>query len=279
MKKLEIKAPAKINLGLKVVEKRTDGYHNIETVFYPINLFDIITFTHSESTSFICKNNKGLMIKDNSILQAVELLEESCKRKICVNIELEKNIPLGAGMGGGSSDGATALVALNEFFNLKLDDAKLHQLALEIGSDSPFFVNPRPSFAALRGEKLTRINLEIPFPILIVNPRIHISTKWAYDKIKPGPSKVEIQKVFEEGNINFSSLKNIVVNDFEDVVFEKYKEIRNIKESLYESGASFSLMTGSGSTVFGIFENINLAEEAEQRFPNNYFKFIHQFHA
>ncbi len=276
MKKLVIKAPAKINFGLKVVGKRKDGYHNIETVFYPVSIYDIITITPSESFSFECMNNPSLNEGNNSVLKAIALLEGYIKNKLGIRVELEKNIPIGAGMGGGSSDGATTLVALNEFFDLKLDKEKLLGLALEIGSDAPFFIKPLPSFASSRGEKLTPLNFEIPYPILIVNPGIHISTKWAYGKIKPAGSSIDMIKLLNSEKIDFSILKNQIKNDFEEVVFSEFDEIKKIKEELYKSGASFALMTGSGSTVFGIFENYDTAERVRSILPQKYFKFIHQ---
>ena len=275
MNKLEIKAPAKINIGLKVTGKRSDGYHNIETVFYPVSLFDVITITHSDKFSFRCAGNIELNNSENSAVKAVRLLEEKYGQKFNISVELEKNIPVGAGMGGGSSDGAAVLLALNEFFKLELSSSQLSELALLLGSDVPFFIHPFPSFAASRGENLTPIKLDIPFPILIVNPGIHISTKWAYENIEFNSKSSGFFQILDKENIDFNSLKNIISNDFENVVFGKYEEIRGIKEELYECGASFSLMTGSGSTIFGIFKNMQDAVNASNKFPENYFTFIH----
>ncbi len=276
MKKLEIKASAKINFGLNIVARRNDGYHDIETVFYPVNLFDILTFTPADKFSFSCSNQEVHNASNNSVVKAVNLLEDLCSKKLDVKIELEKNIPIGAGMGGGSSDGATTLLALNELFNLCVDKTKLSELALQIGSDVPFFIQPVPSFATSRGEKLLPVKFEIPYPVLIINPGIHISTKWAYENIIPQKPDVNLFEVLNKDKIDFASLKNLITNDFEQVVFPQHREIRELKDGLYKSGALFSLMTGSGSTVFGIFENTKTAKKAKLNFPPEYFSFIHE---
>lgn len=271
---MKIKTPAKINLGLNVTGKRTDGYHYIETIFYPFNLNDYISFEKSDALS-IESNNIQLVKEDgNSIIKAVHILEKETSNKLNVKIYLEKNIPIGAGMGGGTSDGAAALIALNDLYELGLSKNKLRELALQIGSDAPYFINPVPSIAKGRGEILSEIEFNIQSPILIINPGIHISTKWAYDNLPANlPHKsISINSGF--GNLDLSNLKDILTNDFEKVVFPAYPEIENIKTQLYELGAVFALMTGSGSTVYGIFNNLSQAEAAEEKFPEKYFKFI-----
>ncbi len=275
MEELKIKTPAKINFGLRVVRKRPDGYHDIETIFYPVNLFDILTITTSDKFIFNSNNIRLKNESNNSVIKAVMLLENLCDRKFNIKIFLEKNIPVGAGMGGGSSDGAAALIALNKFYGLELSNDKLKKLALEIGSDAPFFIEPAPSFAEHRGEKIQKINFRIPFPILIVNPGIHISTKWAYENITLTKHADSFRDLKLSKDSDFSNLRNIVKNNFEEIVFEKHPEIKNIKDELYHYGAAFALMTGSGSTVYGIFPDINSAQIARDKFPGNYFTFIH----
>ncbi len=274
MKKLEIKAPAKINIGLNVVGKRTDGYHNIETVFFPLDLSDIITIESSDSFAFDCGKNKAVDPEDNSVVNAVRLIEKKAGIKLNIKVSLGKNIPVGAGLGGGSSDGGTMLTALNEFFNMGLKSEDLLELALQLGSDVPFFINPCPAYAFSRGEKIIPLNFKIPYPVLLINPGIHVSTKWAYGTIKPMSSRTNLMSFFDKEEIDLRSLINTVTNDFEPAVFGKFPEIKSIKEILYKSGALFSLMTGSGSTVFGIFENLKLAEKARSNFPRKYFTYI-----
>lgn len=276
MEKLEIKTPAKINIGLNVIEKRPDGYHNIETIFYPINLFDKLTLYKSDSLKFNCKNNLIREDESNSIIHAIKLLEEESNGKINCLIELEKNIPIGAGMGGGSSDGAAALKAVNELFNLGVSDNRLADLALKIGSDVPFFLKAKSCFAQSRGELMRDLRLKIPLPILVVNPGIHISTRWAYENINPVKPKKSLFEKFNNPINDFKYLKDLVNNDFEDVVFKKFPEIKEIKETLYSNGALFALMTGSGSTVFAIFDGLNNALKAKEKFSGKCFTFIHQ---
>ncbi|MEI7811021.1 MAG: 4-(cytidine 5'-diphospho)-2-C-methyl-D-erythritol kinase [Ignavibacteria bacterium] len=274
---LLINAPAKINFGLYVVSKRTDGFHDIETIFYPLYDFaDELTFSRSDRFEFLC-NDKSLEGNDNLIVKAKNLLEEYSGRQINVKIELTKIIPVGAGMGGGSSDAATTLISLNEMFALKTDDQNLRRLALELGSDVPFFIKPKPSFAESRGEALTLLNFDVNLPMLIVNPGIHISTKEAYQNIKAKKASFDLKKLT---GYDFNSPVDIikhVTNDFEEYVFNAYPEIEKIKEKLYRHGAKFSLMTGSGSTVFGIFNTIEKAEKVRHLFPDHYFTFISQY--
>ena len=276
MEQLKIKTPAKINLGLNIIGKRPDGFHNIETFFYPVKLYDYLTFRSSKSFKFNCNVESLKKDQNNSTIKAKKLLEETIKKKFNITIDLQKNIPIGAGMGGGSSDGAAALLAINKFFKLNLSKQKLKELALKIGSDVPFFIDPKPGFAISRGEVIQNFKFKVPYPILIINPGIHISTKWAYQNILPGKPRYHLFNLPLIQSDNFKILKNLVFNDFEEPVFKKYPEIRNIKESLYDLGAIFALMTGSGSTVFGIFKDIEHAVKAERKYSRNYFTFLHE---
>lgn len=272
MDQIKVKSPAKINIGLNIIRKRKDGFHDLETIFYPLNIYDEITFTKADSFSFT--SNDELLNKEptNLIIKAKEELERESGKTLNVKIELKKNIPIGAGLGGGSSNAAISLKTLNSFLNLEL--RLLSEVALKLGSDVPYFLNPVAAFAESRGENITPINLQIEKPILIVNPGIHISTKWAFGHIKPHQSKVSLKSLAGYKEISIDDLKQIAVNDFEEVVFPEYPEIRNIKEVMLESGAIISMMTGTGSTVFGIFRNKKAAEEAALEFPNQYFKFV-----
>jgi 4-diphosphocytidyl-2-C-methyl-D-erythritol kinase len=270
---LEIKAPAKINFGLNVISKRDDGYHNIETIFYPLNdLYDVIKFSKSEKFVF-SSNKKDLENNHNLIIKAKNILEKELQKKINVKIELIKKIPVGAGLGGGSSDASATLLSLNEMFGLKFEIETLKKFALQLGSDVPFFINPNPSFAEGRGENITLVDFEINLPILIVNPHIHISTKEAYQNITAKKQSFNLRNITKFDFSNIEELKQIT-NDFEDYVFRTYPKVKQIKEQLYSSGAKFALMTGSGSTVFGIFENIETIKKAKKSFPSEYFTYI-----
>jgi len=275
MKYIEIKAPAKINFGLNIVCKRDDGFHNLETLFYPINdLFDILTFTLSDNFEFECNHGLLQIETDNLVVKAVKLLEDKFKRKLNVKITLDKRIPVGAGLGGGSSDAATVLVCLNEMFKLKLKYDELLKLALGLGSDVPFFIKPFPSVGKSRGEILKPIEFDIPLPILIVNPGIHISTKEAFQNIKPKDSVFDYTFLNSRKEFNWSNLTQVITNDFEEYIFSVYPEVGNIKKEMLNAGALFSLMSGTGSTVYGIFKDVESADKVKCKFPEHYFKFI-----
>ena len=270
---IEINSPSKINIGLNIIEKRSDGYHNIETIFYPVKLFDVIKFYKEDFDSFKCNNIKLMKEKNNLIFKAKEILELKFNKKFNLKIELNKNIPIGAGMGGGSSDAASALHSINILYNLNLSKEELNDIAIKLGSDVPFFLDPRPSYASGRGELISLIDFSINSNLLIVNPGIHISTKWAYDNIIPKKPHVKLSEIIKE-KIDFEEYKDIFKNDFESVVFKKFPEIESIKNDMYNIGAEFSLMTGSGSTVFGLFKDIGNAKKAAIKFQKKYFTFL-----
>lgn len=271
----KVKTPAKINIGLNVIHKREDGFHNLETIFYPINIFDEIEFEESDSFSFETNNQLLTEENNNLIVRAVHLWEDVLGRKMNLKIKLQKNIPVGAGLGGGSSDAAATITFLNRIFKSNLTHTQLLEIAIQLGSDVPFFIRPLPSFAESRGEVLHERNIIIKNPILIVNPGIHISTGWAFEKIKPLYPAKSLSTLTDVDFENMASLKNIILNDFEKSVFEKYPEIRSIKRELLKTGAEFALMTGTGSTVFGVYKNLEDAKKAFSLFDKNYFRFIH----
>lgn len=272
MQKTIIKAPAKINIGLNIVKKRDDGFHNLETIFYQIHdLYDLLTFEKSDKMQLkLVDENKDLE-NDNIIIKAVKLLEGKCKKSFDVKISLKKSIPIGAGLGGGSSDGASTLKAINELYNLNLTIEELKMLALELGSDVPLFLHDYPTIGKSRGELLNQTPLKIDFPILLINPRIHISTKDAFSNIIPKQSLFNYSEI---QNYEMSKWKGKIVNDFEANVFKLYPEIENIKNKLDENSSIFSLMSGTGSTVYGIFETFSKAESVAKLFPKSYFTFI-----
>jgi 4-diphosphocytidyl-2-C-methyl-D-erythritol kinase len=279
MKYIEIKAPAKINIGLNILEKRKDNFHNLSTLFYPIvDLYDLLTFEISDQFDFKCNTTTAPNDDSNLVVKAKNLLEKISGKKINVKINLEKNIPSQAGLGGGSSDAAATLISLNEMFQLGLDYDKLEEIALQLGSDVPFFIKSKPAIGTSRGEILEYIDLEITEPILIIYPRINISTKEVFQNISVNNLNFDFHSLFEKEKLNYDVVRSKVKNDFEKFVFGKYPEIEKIKSQLYKDGALFALMSGSGSSVYGIFPNLNSAATAKQHYHKNYFSFLSNPH-
>jgi len=274
MDKITVDSPAKINLGLNVIRKRDDGYHDLETIFIPLLLSDKITFSKSNEFSFRTDSDLLNQLNDNLIIKAIRLLEDFTDRKFVLDIFVEKIIPIGGGLGGGSSNAATTLKTINKMFDLGLDYTQLSLLAIKLGSDVPYFLNPVSSYAESRGELLYPLNIEIPYPILIINPRIKIDTAWAFKRIKPVITVKNLRQILKEYLDDFDKLKSYVKNDFEKVAFNKFPLLKQIKEELYTQGAEFALMSGTGSTVYGIFSNLQKANWAEDYFKQNYFTFL-----
>lgn len=275
MRYIEIKAPAKINIGLRVLEKRKDGYHNIYTLFYPIrDLFDTITFELSDNFEFISNLKVTENDEDNLIIKSKRLLEKIFNRNFNVKIKLIKRIPAGSGLGGGSSDAAATLISLNELFKLGLNYEQLLSIAVELGSDVPFFIKALPAIGKSKGEILEHIEIKNELPILIVNPNISIPTSDIYQLIKPKYDYYDYHEIIQNNILNYSLLKEKIINDFEELVFQKHPEIKNIKEILYREGAIYASMSGTGSTVFGFFESLDKIEKAKKCFHPEYFCWI-----
>jgi len=223
MDKIVVNSPAKINLGLNIVGKRNDGFHNLETIFYPLKLTDKIHISKSEDFIFRTNNHSLSSEASNLIITAKDLLEDAANKKLICNIYLEKNIPIGAGLGGGSSNAAVTLKTLNKLFNLNLSNKILLELALTLGSDVPFFLNPVPSFATSRGEILNEIPLKLKGYLLLVNPGIHISTKWAFKNCIPKNNEMNVERIIKEVNLD-EGFSDLLTNDFEEIVFAEYPE-------------------------------------------------------
>jgi 4-diphosphocytidyl-2-C-methyl-D-erythritol kinase len=246
---------AKINIGLRIIEKRSDGYHNIETVFFPIGLRDAIEFIVpgiplEADHLTVTGNITDCRPFDNLVIKAVIKF----RKKFLIpflNIHLYKVIPVGAGLGGGSSDAANMLKSLNRFFNAGLDIEELKILASEIGSDCSFFIESIPVFAEGRGEIIRPLSLNLEgYHFILLNPGIHVSTKESYENCIPHKP---INKLEELVLQPLTEWKNLIINDFEEIVFKKYPIIKDFKEKLYRLGAVYSSMSGSGSVVYGIF--------------------------
>ncbi len=248
----------KINLGLHILSKRKDGFHNIETVFYPVKFTDALEVILGSQNGYSVEfTGTGLQIdgnaEDNLCIKVYSLLKKDFPQLPVVKIHLHKAIPMGAGLGGGSADAAFMLKLLNDKFKLNLSTEQLINYALQLGSDCPFFIHNKPCFATGRGEMLEELALKLsPYSIVLVNPRIHINTGWAFSQIRPSLPKKSIREIIQQPVTNW---KAELKNDFEEVVFAAHPEIRGIKEALYKQGALYAAMSGSGSTVFGIFNS------------------------
>ncbi len=258
---------AKINLGLRVIRKRADGYHDIESVFYPIGLSDALEFkiTSEEKADEI--KVTGLPIpesdSENLVLKAIKLMRNRFPLPF-LKVHLHKAIPCGGGLGGGSSDGSYMLKSINKFFNYGLSNEELRAISLDIGSDCPFFIDSEPALALDRGENLTPVPpfLEGMY-IILLHPHINISTKEAYLHCYPHERR---QPLTELVKYRPNDWKNLIVNDFEEYVFRMHPEIGELKKYLYNSGAIFSSMTGSGSAVYGIFGHQPSISRSLQRY-------------
>lgn len=245
--------PAKINLGLNVLRKRPDGFHDIETVFYPIPLKDALEIVPSAGPKNTFKAY-GLDIPgdpaENLCLKGVELIQDEFQTPP-VDIFLYKAIPTGAGLGGGSSDAAATLTIMNDLFALHLSEIELKTYAAKLGSDCAFFIRPAPTFATGRGEVLYEIRLDLSsYSLLLVLPGIHVPTAAAYRAVTP---KVPEWRLDQLTDLPMEDWKNIVVNDFEESVFKQFPVLAEIKQKLYDGGAIYASMSGSGSSIYGIF--------------------------
>jgi 4-diphosphocytidyl-2-C-methyl-D-erythritol kinase len=246
-------ANAKINLGLYVTEKRPDGYHNLETVFYPVKINDVIEITDAEETT--CQIS-GIDIpgstEDNICLKAFELLKKDFDLP-AQQITLLKNIPVGAGLGGGSSDAAFLIKLLNDKFQLGLNTHRMEDYARQLGADCAFFINNKPVFAEGKGDEFSEVKVDLSgYQIVLVKPPVHVSTADAYSGIVPHRSGASLKDLIQ---LPLKDWKTNLKNDFENTVFLKYPEIAAVKQALYHEGAIFAAMSGSGSSVFAIFED------------------------
>ncbi len=244
----------KINLGLHVTRKRADGYHDLETVFYPTLVKDVLEIIQADVVAFTMS---GLPVSgdvnDNLCLKAYHLLKIDFPELPHVKIHLHKVIPMGAGLGGGSADGAFTLSLLNQKFKLNLSKEQLVNYALQLGSDCPFFIVNKPCYAEGRGEILEPLNVDLSaYKLVLVHPGIHVSTALAFSGLQPVPPFISIKNILTQP---ITTWKQLLKNDFEQPVFAMFPEIQRVKESLYEAGALYASMSGSGSCVYGIFED------------------------
>jgi 4-diphosphocytidyl-2-C-methyl-D-erythritol kinase len=258
----------KINLGLRILRKRPDGYHDLETVFYPLALKDVLEVVpQKENVQF---SMTGYPVEgkpeDNLCIRAYELLKKDFSLPP-VEMHLHKAIPAGAGLGGGSADGAFMLKLLNQQFNLGLSTEKLINYALQLGSDCPFFIINKPCFATGRGELLEPVNQDLSaYKFVMVNPGINVSTAWAFSQLSGiCNASHSLNQIIQQP---VETWKNDLINDFEAPVLKQHPEIKTVKEKLYKAGAEYASMSGSGSTVYGIFKK---EVRPAFSFPENWF--------
>ena len=277
MNKVIINSNAKVNIGLKVLKKREDGYHDIVTVFQEINLFDIISIS-KKSKGCDFNSNATWLMNDKTNLCVIAY--EAMKKKFDidgVDIDLTKNIPRGSGLGGGSSNAASIMKGIRELYSLNISDKELEEIASQIGADVPFFIRGSIQLGEGIGDRLTPLKINISGKYLIIIPDTEIDTSWAYSKFKNDLDSSILP-------INFASLSNektisldklqFFENDFESIVVPTYPEIGKIKEALHALGARFASLSGSGSTVFGIFNDDVCLDKALSYFSPKYKTFI-----
>ncbi len=260
----------KINLGLHVTGKREDGFHDIETIFYPVAIHDVVEIIAAVEFSFASSGiDVAGSLTNNLCVKAYDLLKKDFPQLPPVAIQLYKNIPVGAGLGGGSADAVACLQLLNQLGGLALSIEQISVYALALGSDCPFFLKNTPCIATGRGEKLNEIKVDLSaYDILIVNPGIHINTGWAFAALEELSAGTDLKEIISRP---IDRWKESLHNDFEKVVFNKYPEIGALKAHIYELGAVYSSLSGSGSTVYGLFGK---KERPEVHFPSYFFKWI-----
>ncbi len=257
---------SKINIGLNIIEKRDEGYHALESVFYPLSLSDVLEIVKSDAFSF---DLSGIEVdgdpENNLVAKAYHLIHEKFDIGP-VKIHLHKNVPLGAGLGGGSADGSATLVLLNQLFELEMEEGELCKLSEQLGSDCPFFIAKEPTYVKGRGELLEPADFDLTgYYIQVVNPGIHISTAAAFENISLSHDEYKLHNHLKNDP---NEWKGHVLNDFETTIFPKFPEIKALKDKLYENGAVYASMTGTGSSVYGIFKT-----EPSVAFKN-YFEWI-----
>ncbi len=269
---------AKINLGLFITDKRSDGYHNIESLFYPIKITDVLEAGSFEEKSPLLQIS-GITIEGNTdsnlVSKAVQTIvhyltetgqNDKLKSLNLIRFNLHKIISTGAGLGGGSADGTFALKMMDELLSLNLETSTLEKMALKLGSDCPFFVQNTPALVKGRGEIIEKFDLDLSgYQLVLIHPGIHISTQEAYSEIQPRSSSINWKSIQKENIFEWSK---ILSNDFENTVFKRYPKIKELKASLYLQGAIYAQMSGSGSAVYGIFKNETKLESIQEELKN-----------
>lgn len=264
-KSLSGSAFAKINLGLHVLRKRTDGYHDVETAMVAVEWHDVIRVARADRMSFT-SSEEALSGEDNLCVRAARLLQREVGIDVSASIHLDKHLPFGAGLGGGSSDAAVTLLLLDELWKTGLPTPQLRNLAAQLGSDVPFFIDAVPALARGRGEILEPLpEYVFPFDIVIVLPNERVSTAEAYSLVSPNESRrPDIREVVTSNDLD--RWKRELINDFESPIIRKHPSIGAIKDGMLDAGAGYAAMSGSGSAVFGVFEDAAMGRAAADAF-------------
>jgi 4-diphosphocytidyl-2-C-methyl-D-erythritol kinase len=271
---VKIRAPAKINLSLRVVGKRADGYHLLDTVMVPVSLYDEIDIQQRTTArraaplapvEIRCNHPQVPLGRDNIAYRAAELLMQKTKINRPVCIRIRKNIPIGAGLGGGSTDAAAVLVGLNRMWKLRLSVRQLERLALQLGADVPFFIRAKPARARGIGEKLRLLPKLRRRWLVLAYPGFPVATAWVYGNLSLKLTKLSVNTSIATPLESLDTLEKLLVNDLEQVAIKRYPEIGRVKTILSLAGAVAVLMSGSGSSVFGVFRSKRLAERAYRR--------------
>lgn len=270
---------AKLNLGLNIVNRRPDGYHDLETVFYPVGLYngtpknpepfcDILEITPSERTEFIFSGRKvDCPLEKNLVYKAWKLFKENYPELPEYTIHLEKHLPDGAGLGGGSADATFVLRMLNELNAHPFSEDKLEAMALKLGADCPVFVRNRPCYAEGVGEKMQPVDLDLSgWWCALVKPDLSISTKEAFAGVTPAHPKKNLREIVK---LPVEEWNGLMKNDFEGSLFPNHPVLEEIKQDLYQLGASYAAMSGSGSTIFGLFPSRQAARNSLSHFPHH----------
>jgi len=277
LKIITLNSYAKINIGLKIINQRIDNYHNIETVFQELQFHDIITIKKIDEGYNLSSNNVDVPIESsNTCVQAYLRLKKEFPELKGVKIHVNKNIPMGSGLGGGSSNAASTIIGINNLYDIGLTKPQLKNISQDIGADVPFFIKGGIQHGQGIGDKLTPLNIKMPYTILLIFPNNSVNTRWAYSQIR---NKLEIPikavnfaDLIEKEMIPFQLFEN----DFEKIVFSTYPEIGLIKSKLLDNNAIFASLSGSGSTVFGFFNDEADAISAELLFSKSYKTIITQ---
>ena len=261
---LRLRSPAKITPWLHILGRRQDGYHDIDLCLVPVSLFDTLEFRAIEEgpIEFRVQSGEGLgALENNLVLRAARAFEDALGRELSVEINLTKRIPWGAGLGGGSGNAAATLLALNRMFGELVSRERMLELALKLGSDVPFFLDPRPQRAQGRGEKLRALANFPAVALILVKPALAISTQQAYARVNSYPGPVTLREPS-----SFAELAAMVENGFEPVLFTEFPELREIKRRLLSAGAAGAALSGSGSALFGLFPDPHERDRALDRF-------------
>lgn len=272
MNELVLASYAKINLGLILLKMRDDGFHNIATVFQQIELHDTMTFQKTkQDIKITCTDPCVPLGEENLVWKAWSAVHSRFQVPFGMQVHIEKHIPVGGGLGGGSSNAAIALQAIQHFMSGQILEEQIREIAAEVGSDVPYFLIGGTAFGTGRGEKLCPIHFPVNYWIVLLFPGIYISTAWAYQHAKialtNGEKLTNFRALFKQFSLH--AFKNYLVNELESVVFERHPQLHDLKMQLYERGAFYAGMSGSGSTIYGLFHRSQTAEKAGSFFSNN----------